>query len=186
MSALQRKTLRRNAAADAAGAEARRRREGEEEAGQSPWSAEAWKKATEDILNGTFKTRPPVRRLVLLTPDGPVSSASKLQKLAETESLPKVTVVNQVELDERVIRKVAVCDVSRDEWERMKEKADVSPGIAEGIRVKFEGKMRFAGVLNSLKEGVTLGDGHGDEDRRIPGRKAEDTVTGAPDTPGPE
>ncbi len=185
MSALQRKTLRRNAA-DAADALALRKREEEEKAGRSPWSAGAWKKATEDILNGAWKTRPPVRRLVLLTPDGPISSASKLRKLAETESLPKVTVTSQVELDGQEIKTVAICDVSRDEWEKMKEKADVSPGIAEGIRVMFEGKRRFAGVVNSLKEGVTLGDGDEGEEGRVPGRKAGNTVTGAPEPPGPE
>ena len=186
MSALQRKILRRNAAdaaADAADALARRKREEDEDAGRSPWSAGAWKKATEDILNGTWKSHPPIRHPVLLTPDGPISSASKLQKLAETESLPEVTVTIQVELDGQEIQKVAICDVSTAEWKKMKEKADVSPGIVEGIRVMFKGKRRFAGVVHSLKEGVTLGDEDGDEEGSVPGPKAANTVTGPPEPP---
>lgn len=185
MSTLQRKILQRNAA-DAADAEARRKREEEEKAGRSPWSAAAWKKAMADIQNGTWKAQPPIRHPILLTPDGPISSASKLQKLAETESLPEVTVTSQVDLDGREIGKVAICDVSTDEWTRMQEKADVSPGVVEGIRIMFKGKRRLAGVVKALKEGVTLGPGDGNEEGSVPGRKAGNTVTAPGEHPDPE
>ena len=177
MSALQRKTLLRNAV-DAAEAEARRKREEEEEAGRSPWRPGVWQKATEAYLNGTWKSRPPRRQPVLITPDGPISSAAQLQKLAETESLPEVTVTSQVDLDDRELNKVTICDLSTDEWERVEEKADVSIGIVEGIRVMFNGKRRFAGIVKALKEGVVLEDEDEDQEGSVPERKAGDTATG--------
>ncbi len=130
-----------------------------------------------------WKERPPAREPILLTPDDPISSASKLQKLAETESLPKVTVTSQVDIHGLELKKVTICDVSYAEWKRMREKADVSPGIVEGVMVMFEGKQRFAGVVKAVKEGVTLGDGDGDVEGSVPGRNAENTVTGPPEPP---
>ena len=53
-----------------------------------PWRAGAWQKASESILNGTWKEPPPPRTPVILTPDGPISSSSQLQALAENRIAP--------------------------------------------------------------------------------------------------
>ncbi len=180
MSALQRKTLLRNAV-DAADSEARRKREEKEEAG--PWRPGVWQKASEAILNGTWKEKPPPREPILLTPDGPISSAAKLQKLAEMESLPEVIVTSQVDVYDRELKKVTICDISYAEWERVQEKADVSIGIVEGIMVMFKGKRRWARIVKALKEGVVLEDEDEDQEGSVPERKAGDTATGPQSPP---
>jgi hypothetical protein len=70
-------------------------------------------------------------------------------------------VTSQVDLDGQEIRKVAICDVDSDEWDRIKEKADVSCGIVADVTVMFNGTMRFAGIVKALKEGATLSDEDG-------------------------
>lgn len=94
---------------------------------------------------------------------------------------------------------MTICDVSTSEWKKMEKKADVSPGIVEGIRVMFEGKSRFAGIVKALKEGVSLGDDNEDQERvplvggddknqegSEPTRKAGNAVTSPPETIGSE
>src|SRR4051794_28270990 len=81
-----------------------------------PRSAAAWQKASEDALNGTWKARPPWRMPVILTLDGPISSPLQLQALAETESVPQVTVTTRVAREGGEIEKVKICDISREEW----------------------------------------------------------------------
>ena len=103
-----------------------------------PWRAGAWQKASEAILNGTWKEPPPPRTPVILTPDGPISSSSQLQALAETELVPQVTVTTRVAYDGREIKKdVKICDVSWKEWKTMEQKAVIPNGIDEGRLVMF-------------------------------------------------
>lgn len=154
MSALQRQL----------GDQAVRRKTEEEEShyincpGDYPWSPEAWKNSNDAILNGTWKPWVPRRYVILLTPDGPISSASQLQKLAETESLPEAMVTSQLTLDGQEIGKVTICDVSMDEWDKITEKAHVAVGVASGVTVMYNGKGGYARIVKALKEGVTLED----------------------------
>ena len=84
------------------------RRNAEEEASQYggyPWPAEAWKKADEAILNGTWnERRPPTHYLILLTAAGPISSPSELQKLAQMATLPEVIETIQVDIHNHEIK----------------------------------------------------------------------------------
>jgi hypothetical protein len=155
MSALQRKL------ADAAvirNAAVARNKEEEEAAGRRgyPWPAEAWNEAN-------ISKRKIPRLPFLLNPDGPVSSVSELQKLAEMESPPKVREVSRVDLRDQEIGKVTICDIDDYEWERMREKAEVHFDI--GITVMFEGKRRSVLVAKELKEDVMRADDVGDKDR---------------------
>jgi hypothetical protein len=107
---------------------------------------------------GTFKTQPPARFPVILTPNGPISSAEKLQELAELDSLPETIDTTQVEPDGTEIKKVKICHVSFNEREKMEEKADVSSGIGDNVIVMFNGGQRYAMVVNSLNEGSQAGE----------------------------
>jgi hypothetical protein len=130
-----------------------------EVAGDYPWFAEAWKKAREAVVNGNVPPDPVIRHPVILTPDGPISSASQLQQLAETESLPETIVTNGVTWDGQEIEKVTICSLEHEEWMRMMKKADTNcsiPGILPFV--VFEGRQRIAWAVTALKEGVTLGD----------------------------
>ncbi|KAK4153475.1 hypothetical protein C8A00DRAFT_15312 [Chaetomidium leptoderma] len=145
-----------NAEADAAAALSR-----EEEEERYPWPAKAWNSPPPKLA--------PLRYPVLLTPGGPISSASKLQKLAETESLPEAIETSQVDDDDsnREIKKVTICNVSHNELKKMMEKAELSHGMEENVTVVFNGAMRFAWAVKALKEGVTLGDEDEDEERSL-------------------
>ena len=61
-----------------------------------PWHPDAWK---------TPQKLTPLRYPLLLTPGGLISSASDLQKLAETESLPEAIETSQVDLNDREFKK---------------------------------------------------------------------------------
>lgn len=154
MSGLERKL------ADAA---VRRNMEEEDDGYKYPWPPGAWQEATDAILNGTYKPRPPRRYPVLLTPDSPVHSASQLQQLVETQSPPPVTVTSQVDFSGQEIRKVTICDIGFEECKKLEEKAELSLGIADDVTVMFEGKRRSAMTVKALKEGITLKD-DGDEE----------------------
>jgi hypothetical protein len=112
---------------------------------------------------GCFKTSPPARFPVILTPDGPVSSALHLQRLAELESLPDTLKTSQVDCNEVEVKKVTICHVSLEEKGRIQEKAEVLVGVEENIRVMFNGRTRYAMVVTGLKDGVTLGDTDDDD-----------------------
>ncbi|KAK4040552.1 hypothetical protein C8A01DRAFT_15591 [Parachaetomium inaequale] len=188
MSALQRKladaAVIRNAAVGY-------NKEAEEAAGLRgyPWPAKAWQEASEAIMNGTWKEPPPRHYPFLLTPDGPVSSALELQNLAELESLPEVMEASQVDLHDQEIGKVTICDVVHADWDRMKEKAEVTFDI--GITVMFEGKRRLVLVAEALKKDVTPADDDGDENRNengdengdeegsVGGKAGEEVVAGS-------
>jgi hypothetical protein len=120
------------------------------------WRAERWKAARKAMADGTFKIPPPNRFPVILTPNGPVSSASQLLQLAELDSLPETIETTQIERDGTEIGPVTICHVSFDEMRRMEKRAEVSDGITDGIYVIFRGKERYAAQVKALKEGVTL------------------------------
>jgi hypothetical protein len=135
-----------------------RSKEEEEATGRRgyPWPAGSFQKASEAFRNGW---KAPVSRYpILLTADGPISSASDLQKLAQMESLPEVIETIQVDVYDTEIKKVTICHVDHDTLEGIEEKADVSHGIDTGIMVMLEGKGRYAWTVTALKAGVTLGD----------------------------
>jgi hypothetical protein len=185
MSALQRQV---------ADATLRRSKEEDEASGRRgyPWPAEAWKKAEEAILDGTWKERRrPTYYPILLTADGPISTASELQKLAQMATLPEVIETSQVDIHDQEIKKVTICCIDHDERDRIEERADVSHGITEGITVIFEGRRRFARIVTTLKAGVTLGnedkdeDKDEDEDGSIGGEVGEE-VTASPELAEPK
>ncbi|KAK3300626.1 uncharacterized protein B0H64DRAFT_381350 [Chaetomium fimeti] len=149
-----------------------------------PWTAEAWERAGQAVLSGNIPPEPVIRFPVVLTPDGPISSASKLQQLAETESLPEATVTSEVDIHDREISKVTICSLEWDEWERMGEKAHVSYGIGGGgMLVIFEGRQRYAGIVTALKEGVTLED---EDDGGSAGESRGEGVTESPEPANPK
>lgn len=123
----------------------------------SPWPAAVRRQAMRDRAAGTFKTLPPARYPVILTPNGPISSAEKLQELAELDSLPETIDTTQVRVDGTVVKKVKICHVSVKERDKMEEKGDVSSGIEDTVLVIFNGEERFAMVVNSLNEGSQAG-----------------------------
>jgi hypothetical protein len=179
MSALQRQV---------ADATLRRSKEEDEASGRRgyPWPAEAWKKAEEAILNGTWKERRrPTHYPILLTTTGPISSASELQTLAGTESLPEVTEVVQVDMENQEIKKLGVFDVDEDEMDRMRAKAEMTPEI--DIVVMFEGKRRFVWIVAGLKIDETSGDEDGEEDAKKDQEEDEDDTTASfKPKPGPD
>ncbi len=114
----------------------------EADAGDDPnsWKVRRWAAAEEAMRNGTWKPKPPTRYPVILNPDGPISSASQLQTLAETEGVPNVTTTTRVARDGKDLGEVTISDVSLDELEKMEEKAEVNDGIRDDILVIFLGK----------------------------------------------
>jgi hypothetical protein len=124
----------------------------------SPWPAAVRRQAARDRAAGTFKTLPPARVPVILTPNGPISSAERLQELAELDSPPETIDTAQVRVDGTEIKKVKICHVSSKEREKMEEKADVSSGIGDNVLVMFNGEERFAMVVNSLNEASQAGE----------------------------
>ncbi len=103
--------------------------------------------------------RPQVRFPVIITSDGPISSAARLQQLAELESLPETLETIQVDWwSEAEIKQVLIAHVSLAELERMEGKSRVSSGMSDRRCVLFQGKKRFAAVVQALNEGVTLED----------------------------
>ncbi|KAK4247640.1 hypothetical protein C7999DRAFT_31940 [Corynascus novoguineensis] len=82
------------------------------------WKAKRWQNARRNIAAGTFK-KPIIRVPVILTPEGPVSSAEDLQQLAQMQSVPET-------LDTAIIqengvptsRPIKICHISRDEVDK--------------------------------------------------------------------
>ncbi|KAL2173911.1 uncharacterized protein P884DRAFT_264331 [Thermothelomyces heterothallicus CBS 202.75] len=115
-----------------------------------------WQAALRDIAAGTFK-QPVIRVPVILNPNGPISSAEELQQLAELESVPET--VESIIVRENGVkteRLVKISYVSLEEHKRLEERANVIRDTECYIRVMFEGKERYATVIQSLKEGVSL------------------------------
>ncbi|KAK4041126.1 hypothetical protein C8A01DRAFT_15105 [Parachaetomium inaequale] len=131
-------------------------RKNEDSDNDDDWRAERWKAAKKAMADGTFKDPPPNRFPVILTPNGPVSSASHLLQLAELDSLPETIETTQIEHDGTEVGAVTICHVSFDEMRKLEERAEVSDGIADGIYVLFRGKRRYAATVKALKEGITL------------------------------
>ena len=85
-------------------------------------------------------------------PDGPVSSAEQLQRLAEMGSLPETTETSQMESGGTGIRRVVICDVSFEETEKMEEKAVVLTGLTDRLFVLLKGERRYAMVVGQEVE----------------------------------
>lgn len=96
------------------------------------WYAKAWGDAGDAVLNGTAP-HPVLNHPIVLTPDGLISSASKLQQLAETESLPEVIVASQVRGYGQEIGEVTVCSIHWEGWLTIREKADLSPTVPDFV-----------------------------------------------------
>jgi hypothetical protein len=123
------------------------------------------------IAEGTFEI--PERRFpVLITPNGPVSSPEKLQRLAEMESVPEVLEATLIRENGNPTKKqVKICHVNYDEREKLGEKGEV-----EFFRGKFmvmiRGERRYAVAVQPLKEGATLqGPAETADNRASPGDK---------------
>ncbi len=130
-----------------------------EEPRELPWSPEAWDAIRRQTIANGWKPRPETRYPVILTPDGPISSAAKLRQLAELETLPETIETAQVDWsDESEIKKVVISHVNYDGMEKMEAKAKVLSGLGEWTCVRFRGKKRFAATVLALNEGVTLED----------------------------
>jgi hypothetical protein len=104
--------------------------------------------------------RLPHRIPVILAADSPVSSSEELQQLAEMSSLPETLEGDRLEgfgHGRKVVGTTKFYPISFDEMQRIHEKAEVLLGAEHAIWVIFKGELRFARVVKSLKEGVTLG-----------------------------
>jgi hypothetical protein len=143
--------------------------------GGYPWPAEAWKRASGAIVNGTRRGRRPTHYPILLTTAGPISSASELQALAETESLPEVIEVDQVGLDNQVIKKLAIFDVDENAMEKMMKKADIDPEIL--IVVMFEGRRRSVWTVTESKVDDTSED-EDENEEEVEGEDQEEEEEG--------
>ena len=102
---------------------------------------------------GTFKTLLPGNFPVILTPDGPVSSAEELQQMAELDSLPETIDTIQIRPDGTELKRVKICLVGFEDRKKMMAKADVSSGIGDNVIVMSQGEQRYAMVVNSLNKG---------------------------------
>lgn len=121
-----------------------------------------WQNALKDIAAGTFKA-PIIRVPVILTPEGPVFSAEDLQQLAQMQSVPET-------LDATIIqengvptsRPIKICHISRDEVDKLEEVPTLQKTIIRATLWFCFRIRRYAIVVRSLKEGVTLSrDGNG-------------------------
>ncbi len=126
----------------------------------SPWPPGYWQRAEAARANGTWKPRPPTRYPFLLTPEGPVSSAAQVQELAGMETAPEVIITRQVHGITGADQggpDVTVCDISREEWEQIEEKAAEFDTGGLNFVVLFHGKDRAVRSVSVLKEGIVLG-----------------------------
>lgn len=121
------------------------------------WKAERWADARRAIAAGTFYNPDATRVPVILTPDGPVSSAKKLQQLAELESVPETIETTLLKEDgTKTEKRVTISHISVEEQKKIQEKADIVRDTMGMFTVLFQEKERYAMVVKSLKEGVTL------------------------------
>ncbi|OBT45880.1 hypothetical protein VE00_04232 [Pseudogymnoascus sp. WSF 3629] len=118
---------------------------------QSPWSGEAWQAAREAYMSGTDK--PPPRFPIVITQDCLISTAEKLQQLADLPTLPQIETTRTAprrweDLDAPPAddREVQICDVDMGQLNKIEE---VTEG--ESISVWFRGTRRDARVAESLK-----------------------------------
>lgn len=148
MSELERKLAKNKLAS-------RKSEEDEDARPLSPWPKEVWEQAWKAMAAG-YKA-PPHRFPVILSPDGPVSSAAQLQRLIEADSLPDTIQASQVDYDNNEIKKVRICQVDYENKNKLKEKAEISEMIGrDTILVMFNGQRRIATVVHALKEGVSV------------------------------
>lgn len=116
-----------------------------------PWSAEAWQAASKAYMSGTDK--PPPRFPIVISQDCFISTAEKLQQLADLPTLPQIETTRTAprrweDLDAPPAddREVQICDVDMDQLNRIE---DVTEG--ESISVWFRGTRRDAWVARSSK-----------------------------------
>ncbi|KAH6855004.1 hypothetical protein B0I37DRAFT_363671 [Chaetomium sp. MPI-CAGE-AT-0009] len=116
-----------------------------------------WASYRKAMADGTFRELE-VRIPVILNPDGPISSAEELQRVAETESVPEVlqTTLTTREGRARTTKPVTICHVNYDERERLEERADVEYNMTGKFVVMFRGQERCPMMVRSLKAGVDV------------------------------
>ncbi|KAK4234100.1 hypothetical protein C8A03DRAFT_38142 [Achaetomium macrosporum] len=120
--------------------------------------AEMWRQARIAMENGTWEPPRAPRVPVIIRSDGTVSSAEKLQQLAELESVPETIDAVLIKENGRETNKpVTICLVDWDVQERIHEKAVAADGMAEHNIVLLQEQERYAMVVTALKEGVKLG-----------------------------
>ncbi|KAK4234623.1 hypothetical protein C8A03DRAFT_18513 [Achaetomium macrosporum] len=120
------------------------------------WQRARWEAARRAMADGTFKT-PEIRIPVIITPDGPVSSAKDLQQLAGMDSMPETleaTLIRDHWISTE--RPVTICYVNYGERARLEEKANIEYDPSGKFMVRFGEQKRYTMVVLSLKEGVTL------------------------------
>lgn len=120
-------------------------------ASMSPWSAETWQAAHNAFASGT--DRPPPRFPIVISEDSLISTAEKLQHLANLPTLPEIEITRTAprlweDLDAPPAddREVRICDV---DWDQLIMVEDATDG--EPITVWFRGTRREAWVAESLK-----------------------------------
>lgn len=91
-----------------------------------PWPLELWH---------ARPRLPELRFPALLTPDGPIPSVSKLEKLVEAESPLEAIETIEVDRNDVGIRKVTIYNMSFDGYRKMREKAEVCLGSETEDRV---------------------------------------------------
>jgi hypothetical protein len=126
----------------------------QEEEDDRTWRAARWQAGRKAIADGTFETHE--RRFpVLITPDGPVSSPEKLQRLAEMESIPEALEATLIrENGNSTEKRVEICCVNYDGREKLEEKGNVE-FLSTKFMVMIRGERSYAMVVQSLKQGDT-------------------------------
>ena len=108
------------------------------------------------MADGTFKI-PEIRIPVIINPDGPVSSAKDLQQLAGMDSVPETLAATLIrEHCVSTERPVTICYINYGEKARLEEKANIEYDATGKFMVRLGEQRRYAMVVLSLKEGVTL------------------------------
>ncbi|KAK4038355.1 hypothetical protein C8A01DRAFT_17578 [Parachaetomium inaequale] len=140
----------------------------QEDEDNKTWQRARWATARKAIADGTFE-EPEIRFPVII--NGPISSAKKLQRLAEMGSVPEAletTLVREKWIS--TTKPATICHVNFAERMKLEEKANVEYDVSGKFMVLFRGQRRHAMLVRSLKEGGTRQDpGETIDNRESPG-----------------
>ncbi|KAL2022260.1 hypothetical protein VTK56DRAFT_5870 [Thermocarpiscus australiensis] len=120
------------------------------------WQRARWEAARRAMADGTFKT-PEIRIPATTTPDGPVPPAKDLQQPAEMDPVPETLEATPTRDHwTSTERPVTICYANYGERARLEGKANIEYDPSGKFMVQFGEQRRYAMVVLSLKEGVTL------------------------------
>ncbi|KAL2129243.1 hypothetical protein VTI74DRAFT_8026 [Chaetomium olivicolor] len=119
----------------------------QEDGDNKTWQRARYEAARKATANGTFK-EPEIPFPFIITPDGPISSAKKLPRLAEMESVSEA-------LETTLVRKkwastakpVTIRHNNFAERGKLEEKANVEHDVSRKFMVLFRGQRKHAIVV---------------------------------------